>query len=251
MAASRCVSYDGEESHRERRRRSARRGGRVPIWAGRGMGAGRNGACRQSGYRARLDRGNRQRVDDVVHQGTAAEVVHPFGEALSIGPTLTTCPLRCTALYVVLPVSRSGFDAKGPRRRRALDGDVSQVFGVGARVDGAIAVDDHLVGQAMGSVLRRGVLGVAHDLADAVRRMTGLRPRPGGPCRRLDPVLGELAAPTEHRGARHAQALCDLSDGHAIGREKKAHGFAYRAMLKRGTTGNLLHATRSSSNNTS
>src|SRR5580658_11275359 len=31
---------------------------------------------------AGLDRGKRQRVDDIVHQGTAAEVVHWSGEAL-------------------------------------------------------------------------------------------------------------------------------------------------------------------------
>src|SRR6266568_3714351 len=137
----------------------------------------------------------------------------------SIGPMLITRALRCTALYVVLPVSRSGkmktlarpatglpgrlawpteaiaaasycsgpstarpgsrwrtirvasatlstsvpgpggpgaeadhrdpgLDAEGTRRRGAGDGDVGQVLRAGLGIDGAVAVDDHLVGQA-------------------------------------------------------------------------------------------------------
>src|ERR1019366_4935332 len=168
---------------------------------------------------ARLDRGKRQRVDDVIHRGAAAEVVHRLAESpqhranahylraaldsfvcrvpgvevwededvgasghCAAGPL--AFPYRGDGGGVVLQGAvygqigltfvhdlgrlgdlvdidahtggagaeadhrHPGFDAKGPRRRRALDGNVGQVFGVGLRVDGAIAVDDYLVGQA-------------------------------------------------------------------------------------------------------
>src|ERR1022692_3711999 len=168
---------------------------------------------------ARLDCGKSHRVDDVVNQGTPAEVVNWLGEALQhgadahyVGAALhsfvrrvasveirededvrasghrTAGPLalsyRSDGCGVVLQWAvngqiglafahdpgrlgdlvdiaagtrgagaeadhrHSGFDAEGPCRRRALDGDVGQVFGTGPRVDGAITVNGHLIGKA-------------------------------------------------------------------------------------------------------
>jgi hypothetical protein len=59
-------------------------------------------------FGARLDRRLCHRVDDVVHQAPRLRSFTGLARPCGIGPTLITCALRCTALYVVFPVSRSG-----------------------------------------------------------------------------------------------------------------------------------------------
>jgi hypothetical protein len=43
---------------------------------------------------AGLDRGQRHRVDDVLHQGPRLRSLTGLARPCNIGPTLTTCPLR-------------------------------------------------------------------------------------------------------------------------------------------------------------
>src|SRR5580658_2597870 len=217
---------------------------------------------------AGLDRGKRQRVDNVVYQGTAAEVVHRLGEALEhranahylraalhrlIGGVAgvevrededggtpghgAVWPLvvrhRCDGGRVVLQravYGQTGFafthdpgrlgdlvdvaarprgagaeadhrhpgvDAKGPRRGRALDGDVGQVLGVGPGVDGAITVDHDLVGQAH-EEHRRHQPAARPGAQDLQRRANRGR---GGVDRSGDHAV-DLAL-LEHHGADH------------------------------------------------
>ena len=90
-----------------------------------------------------------------------------------------------------------GVDAEGPRRRRALDGDVRETFGVWLRVDGAVAVDKHLVGQAHEE--HRGDQVAALLGAQDLQRGADRR---GGGVHRAGNQAVHLSLP-EHHGADH------------------------------------------------